>query len=368
MFYRIATDGTEQRIPLIDAYAGTQRTACWIIGGGPSLAELPTDAITNSALPKFAINLAGHGLLRPTFWTAYDPTNRFQRSTYLDPSILKFVPRSRAMDLVPGTSFKVCDSPQTVFFDRDQQVGFHDFLYPPQERFDAPRPIKSSSVAGVTDWQDSLIQAIHIAYLLGFRTLYMAGCDMFVSPSTAWCEQAKTIGVEYIPREPLKEFHQRCLSRGMPASTPDHPGSTRQYHFDESKPLAAAMQTDLHYFRVAQYLRLSRRAISLAGMELISVTPESRLNDYFSYQSVDEVCSRISTEIGQPHQEPTRGLYTESVRRTPAGLAPMRDFRPHHWGKETAVPKPSPIPLPKKRLAKALDAVRDVPVSVKEEG
>ena len=363
MFYRLATDGTEIGMPLADAYSGPSRTACWIIGGGPALASLPTERIANSPLPKFSINLAGHGLLRPTFWTAYDPTGRFQRSTYLDPSILKFVPRGRAMDVVPGTTGKVCDSPNTLFFDRDQTVGFHDFLHRPASD---SRPART----GITDWQDSLIQAIHIAQALGFRTLYLAGCDMHIAPGSEWIEQAAAAGVHYAPRELLRDFHHRCLRQGLSAAEVESLASPRQYHFDEAKPLTAALQTDLHYFRVAQYLRLSRRAISLAGMELISVTPDSRLNDYFSYQSADSVLDRIASEIGEPTREPTRGLYTEQVRRTPEGLGPMRDFKPHHWNKEPQPPRSAtPAGLNKhERLARAVADIPDIPVSIREEG
>ncbi len=367
MFYRIATDGTEIRMPLEDAYGGPSRTGCWIIGGGPALASLPTESIAASPLPKFSINLAGHGLLRPTFWTAYDPTGRFQRSTYLDPSITKFVPRGRAMDVVPGTTGKVCDSPNTLFFDRDQTVGFHDFLDRPAI---AQAPQSPPVRAGITDWQDSLIQAIHIAYVLGFRTLYLAGCGMHIAPGIAWIEKAATQGVHYAPRELLRDFHHRCLERGLSVKEIEDIGSTHQYHFDESKPLAAALQTDLHYFRVAQYLRLSRRAMSLAGMELVSVTSDSRLNDYFSFQSAESVLNRIASEVGEPENEPTRGLYTEQLRRTPEGLGPMRDFKPHHWNKEPQLPRPAAPTGPTKheRLHRAVAAIPDVPVSIREEG
>ena len=84
---------------------------------------------------------------------------------------------------------------------------------------------------------------------------------------------------------------------------------TRQYHFDEVKTLNAAVQTDLHYFRVAQYLRLARRAMALSGLDIISVTPGSRLNDYFRYQSVEQVLRQIGEEIGDPQRKETRGLF-----------------------------------------------------------
>lgn len=366
MFYRIATDGTQTRIPLENTFCGPTRTGCWIIGGGPSLAILPTDRIVATPLPKFSINLAGHQLLRPNFWTAYDPTGRFLRSTYLDPSIMKFIPRGRAMDVVPGTTNKVCDSPNTVFFERDHTVGFHDFLSPFASS-NSPDQWRRSET--VTDWQDSLVQAIHLAWLLGFRKLYLAGCDMHVAPGPEWIREAQAVGTTYVPRELLRDFHQRCVDRGVVFSEGERAPATRQYHFDESKRLPAAIQTDLHYFRVAQYLRLSRRAMALAGLELISVTPGSRLNDYFPCQTVESVVELISAEIGDPQSESTRGLYTEQVRRAPQGLGPMRDYKPHHWPKSTATSRGVPSHLSRKeRLAQLVAEVKETPVPIREEG
>lgn len=355
MFFRISTDGLETPAGLLGAYGGAARTGCWIIGGGPSLALLPCDQIAASPLPKFCVNLAGHGLLRPTFWTAYDPTARFQKSTYLDPSILKILPRGRAMDVVPGATSKVCDAPNSVFFDRDKSVGFRDFL------------IGESS--GVTDWQDSLIQSIDIAYRLGFRVLYLAGCDMHIPPTPAWSDLAREAGVDYVPRELLRDFHQRCSSRGLAGDDLPPDQLTQQYHFDEAKPLSAAIQTDMHYFRVAQYLRLSRKAIALAGLELVSVTPDSRLNDYFPYVPAVDVIEQVHRDVGDPAREATRGLYTEQFRRCPEGLGPMRDFKPHHWNKESGTPRPAQAPLTRQqRLGRIVEAVREVPVSIREQG
>lgn len=324
MFFRLHTDGT--RTPaahLVGQYAGPWRTACWLIGGGPSLAEVDVAGIAASPAAKFAVNLAGHGLLQPDLWTSYDPTARFHRSTYLDVSIVKFVHARRGMDLVPGTTFKVCECPSLYCFERDTERGFHNLL-----------PVPSSLNAhpsSITDWKDSLIQAIEIAYWLGFRVLYLAGCEMFVRPAEEHLSRAARAGVEYAPREALEGFYARCERAGLSRSELEQAALPRQYHFDEQKPLAAAIRTDLHYFRVSQYLRLARRSLGLAGLELVSVTPVSRLNDYFPYRPVKQVLTEIAETVGDPTRETTRGRYTSSGTGGPQGLGPMRDFRPHHW-------------------------------------
>jgi hypothetical protein len=383
MFFRLHTDGRVQVVDLAETFSGPTRTACWVIGGGPSLADLPTDAIAASPAPKFAVNLAGHGLLRPTFWTSYDPTARFQRSLYLDASILKFVHRCRAMDLVPGTTFKVCETPATYFFERDPDRGYHDFLAPgraatPSVELPHSHQTRLSSEetrCTITDWQDSLVQAIDLAYRLGFRTLLLAGCDMFVPPSPEQIALAQTVGVTYRPREPLRDFCDRCRQAGLSADELERLPTGRQYHFEEHKPLAAAIQTDLHYFRVAQYLRLARRSMALAGLELISVTPLSRLNDYFPYRPVANVLAEIAATVGDPRTETTRGRYTGAPATPPAHLAPMRDFPPHHWSrrsKPVAPPQEAPpVPPrddPRQRLRKALQELPEIPVDIPEQG
>ena len=127
LFARLETDGNETAMRLEDLYAGPQPSACWLIGGGPSLSMLPTRRIAASALPKMSINLAGIRLLRPNFWTSYDPTARFHRSIYLDPGITKFVHRRRAMEIVPNSTFKVCECPNVLVFDR-QKRGYSEFV------------------------------------------------------------------------------------------------------------------------------------------------------------------------------------------------------------------------------------------------
>ena len=345
MFYRLFPDGSRQSVPLHNQFAGPQTTSCWIIGGGPSLNALPWSQIERSPAPRFSINLSGASLLRPTFWTSYDPTHRFHRSIYLDPGILKFVHSCRAMDLIPQTTFKVCEAPNLLCFDRTRGRGFHDFPSPGGQDIQRPVQIRERDcLPGITDWQDSFVQAIDIAYRLGFRRLYLAGCDMFIAPSAELVTFASTFGVSYQPHEPLGAFLRRCIQAGAARAELERHALGDQYHFNEEKPFAAAVQTDEHYFRVVQYLRLSRRALSLSGLELISVTPDSRLNDHFPIRSVEDAVQDILYDVGDPAAESTRGMYTCPSRPRERPLAPMRDVPPHHWNSARAPQQHPPIP------------------------
>lgn len=328
-FYRLQTDGIQLAASLDDSYAGPFESACWLIGGGPSLSEMPHAEIAASPIPKMVVNLAGTHLLRPTFWTSYDPSVRFHRSVYLDPGIVKFVHKRRAMDLVPETTYKVCECPNTYFFERDGQRGFHNYL--------------SREHPGIVDWADSMVQAIDILYRLGFRTIYLAGCEMRVRLSAEQLERAARAGVRYQPPELLNDFLKRAGDAGVSAEEFEELPAGPHYHFDEQKPVRAAANTDSHYFRISQYLRLSRRSLSLAGVRLISVTPGSRLNDYFPYRRAEDVLEEIHRTVGDPRSEDVSGRYQQIEPRHPDDLGPMRDFRPHNWKSSPTPTKPEPV-------------------------
>ena len=341
LFFRLHTDRTESPVTLENNFGGPFASACWLIGGGPSLERLPLDAVRDAPIPCMGVNLAGSHVIRPDFWTSYDPSARFHRSTYLDPSITKFVHR-RPMDIVPETTVKVCDCPNTVFFDRDGRRGYAEFL-------DVRHP-------GIIDWGDSMVQAIDILYRLGFRTIYLAGCEMRVRPSADQQQLAKQNGVTYDAKGLFGDFLTECEQAGLTAGQLQELDPARTYHFDEVKPIRAAATTDQHYFRVAQWLRLSRRNMALAGLQLISATPNSRLNDYFPHQTPEQIIDAIHHTIGNPRTEPTRGLYTKTDPRQPPNLGPMRDYQPHNWSKQ---PPPPPTP---RIVAVPADAPDQAPV------
>lgn len=313
-FFQLTTD--QQTLPSTweNACSGPLPSTCWLIGSGPSLEVLPCAEIARSPTPKMAVNLSGAKWIRPNFWTAYDPSIRFHRSLYLDAGVTKFLPRCRAMDLVPEKTFKVCECPQTYFFDRDSQRGYHDFL--------------DAKSLGIVDWADSLVQAIDILYHLGFRRILLAGCELCVRPSHDWVSRAMELGVSYFDGEPLTDFQRRCREQNMSDAEMEFLGTGPLYHFDEVKPFESALRTDGHYFRVVQSLRLSRQSLIRAGVELISVTPRSRLNHFFEYRSVEEALDQLRIEVGDPQREPTRGLYTQQADRPSSSRSLMQDLMP----------------------------------------
>lgn len=314
-FHRITTDHTVTPIDIDGICSGPIASTCWIIGGGPALLSLPIDDIRRSPVPKMAINLAGTGFIRPDFWTAYDPSPRFLPSIYLDAGITKFVPRRRWNEFIPATNYKVCEAPRLLFFERDPQRGFHDFL--------------DARHTKIVDWADSFVQAIDILYRLGFRRLLLAGCEMRVQPSHEQIERGAMRGVKYSLFGRLRDFVRDCESAGISADDLDRCEAGPHYHFDERKSIRAAVRTDEHYLRIVQALRLSRRSIVSAGLDIISVTPHSRLNDFFPYRPVRRVLRDIDAATGSLASASLRGKYQTMDFAPPARFGPIEDVPPH---------------------------------------
>jgi hypothetical protein len=354
-FYRHHTDGeTEDMECLRDSYAGIKPSAAWLIGAGPSLTGLPWEKINESTAPKMCVNFAGWGkdgqgmMIRPDFWTTFDPTSSFSRHVFLNPAIKKFAIGGRRMDLIPSGTEKVCECPNTVMINQEHR-GYRDFIKP------------GGKILHVLD---SFIQGLDILYHLGFRTIYCAGTDLIIRPSSAQVEMARSVGVKYdeeksevtYPLSPdnedimsrsdlLEDFVVECIRKGLHKQYSGKKGRTEreaclhvlasvereeQYSFTEVKQLGAACNSDRHYSDSVQYLRLARKCMSMHGLKLVSCTPRSRLNDFFPSMNVEDACAGIAYSVGNPEMETTDGKY----RKRPGpgeGFPLMRDISPFGW-------------------------------------
>lgn len=352
-FFRMTADKQRHAAEIAGSYASAAGASCFVVGAGPSLAHVDVEALLGTPAPRFCINLAGTGLFRPHFWTAYDPTARFSRSTYLDPGVMKLLPARRAQDLVPESTWKVCDCPNVYFFEGDRDRGFDNFV--------------GTQHSTIVDWNDSLVQAIDVAYQLGFRTVYLLGCDMRIEPPAELHRLADEKDLKIPAGASLHDVLQEWDRQGFDRTQRKGITTDGVYHFEETKALETASATDFHYFRVAQFLRLSRRAMSLAGLRLVSVTPNSRLNDFFPYRTLSEAIGEITQACGDPATETTRGRYRQTDTRLPDSATKMRDFTPLHWPSGTGPSRKTAPPAVKNKTSRAKQ-MQQTDVIVEEEG
>lgn len=362
---------------LLNLFAGTVPSACWIIGSGPSLRNEPRDVLqklSHSSAGRFAVNYAGRGedgegwLVKPTLQTWFDPTARFSRCTFLDPTIMKFVRAGRERDLIAEGSEKVGDCPNT-FFLNSANKSYADFM--------GTGPINHSL--------DSLLQAIDIAIRLGFRDLYLIGTEMAIRPSADQIAYARSVGVEYdesthevtvwkrdrdrrksdtryksdllsdlakmVEQEMVVPEGQDSRRKTLMTQAMTQAGREKQYAFSEQKSFSAACSSDTHYFDRVQYLRLARKSLALQGVRLTSCTPGSRLNAFFPCEPVTTCVDRIDEQFGSADQESTAGRYT--TRKVISDLPYHKDIPPYRTD--------PPVPSKAKPPAKPAQAPQQMP-------
>ena len=124
------------------------------------------------------------------------------------------------------------------------------------------------------------MQAIEIAYRLGFRVLYLAGCDFYVRPSAAQIARARAAGVEYVPRELLGDFYERCSEAEVSRAEMESLDLPTQYHFDERKPLGGSVdvETGLRYDASKGNFHLTAPKIDRLEVQGIPLTYRSQAN------------------------------------------------------------------------------------------
>lgn len=314
---------------LINSYAGIEPTPVWILGSSDTLTQEEMDLINASDIPVFGMNYSGRGKdgegwkIKPDYWTCFDPTPRFHKSIFLDPSIMKFVRDGRHLDLIPETNHKLCDAPNTYFFPSENR-DYANFF--------------SEEHQTINHSLDSFIQALDIAYRLGFRTFYCVNTELKIRPSEAQIELAKSHGVEYEngmvhriePKERivggklqsyvddywsdlLMDFVRECLKNQVATSEEklyekmESLDRETQYSFNELKSFRAAVLSDNHYFERVQYLRLARKNMSLKGISLSTCSGTSRLSPWFNHVSVQSACEKHTLNT---HLDALSGLYS----------------------------------------------------------
>lgn len=355
MFKRYSTDGTVTDCSfLCDSYAGTDPSAVWLVGGGPSLTPEIAGHIKRSRAPVCCVNTGGRAgdgeepLVTPDFFVAWDTIGRFPRSTFISAGVIKFLPSWLKADLIAGGTEKACDCPSTYFVDVERR-GYGDWLKPGSPNSNRTR--------------DSFTMAIDILFRLGFRRIFCAGTDMIVRPSSEQIQIATSSCPKVGPENPgiefqdgllkhytktgpakefvwsdrLEDFRESCVRVGV-AESPDAvckvmdecPEREQQYRCGERKAFKAAVNTDSHYWTVTQMLRQSRRCLTLHGLQLVSCTEGSRLNDYFPYRDPEDVARELLSAV-DPTNEKCVGRLTGNLDRPTIPF--NRDVQPVDWDK-----------------------------------
>jgi hypothetical protein len=169
---------------------------------GPSLRDIASDRA--ECLRRHAV-MAVNGaamLIRPTYWVTVDPAKNFHQSLWLDATTTKFV-RTLMFDsvvhrhLADGSTAEMhcpSDGKRATVRDMPAVMGYQTQEYVHHDRYlDDPaicwaNTVMASKENGLPNCRNVMLAALKIAYTIGFRTIYLLGCDFKMTTETpyAW--------------------------------------------------------------------------------------------------------------------------------------------------------------------------------------
>ncbi len=155
----------------------------FLVCGGPSLNKLDLSRLKSRGVIVAAVNNAA-AVMRPHLWITADHPGRFCDSIWLDPAILKFVPlshmdssirvRNKDNELVVS-DLVAADCPGFVGYRRNETFAPERWLI--EDTFNWGCDPDVADPIGIRGYRSVILPALRILYVLGFRKVYLLGCD-----------------------------------------------------------------------------------------------------------------------------------------------------------------------------------------------
>lgn len=215
--------------------------ALFIVGGSPSLTFQDTQYLLDSPIMSMGLNNVPVKV-RTQLWCGGDHPACYAPGILAEPRTMKFASLPHAEATVQGKQY--FQYPNTFFYVPETEVPWHKF-------FDVQ--------PNVPWYHNTLFSSIHIAYMLGFRRIYLAGCDF------------------NIPNKEDAYIHATALSDD---------------ELDWNRRL---------YAYQVEELRGLRNVFDQAGLELIDTSVFSKLADTYKHMRLDDVI-RKETEVMHPNK------------------------------------------------------------------
>ena len=230
MYYKYSPAGARIPVDLDNMYTGKTLFLC---GGAPSLKEeKQLHMLAEPGISVMAMNNTSSILPSVDFWVGCDKPGCYSPRILLDPKPMKFaIIAKREMTFMsdPFHEYKLRDCPNMYFF------GTH-------EKWTATTLLKKDR--DFVWWKNTFWVAMQLAHRLGFRKVYLAGCSFNIGN--------KHYSYDFKLDDFQKNYNQRLYDQTITLM------NIAKQHFDEQ------------------------------GFEVISATPDSKLNDTYPHVSFDE--------------------------------------------------------------------------------
>src|SRR3990167_952303 len=168
---------------------------------GPSLTTLPLDELKRRGIMTMAVNNAAC-VVRPNIWTCVDPPEKFHSDIWDDPAVLKLFPVRRFWAHVRRRDDKnefyyvrqhYKDMPGALGYIKT--AVFNPINYLQEAAINSGNSKKYAGQNGQPHILNVMFAALKIPYYLGFRRVFLCGCDFRMEPGGVYCfDQGKELG------------------------------------------------------------------------------------------------------------------------------------------------------------------------------
>jgi hypothetical protein len=282
----------------------------FIVCNGPSLASGNFDLslLKRPGIMTYGMN-NGARTIRPNFWSCVDDPKRFLKSIWLDPTITKFVPHAHAEKPIfdnekwQDTNQLVGQCPNVIYYHRNEKFMADRFLF--------EDTINWGNSGDNGGGRSVFLPVLRIAFLLGFRKIYLLGADFKMSENYT-------------------------------------------YHFDEQRSKGAVNGNNNTYDRLKdQYLPELKPYLEAEGVEIYNCNPDSNLK-VFDFMDYREAIRRASSDLGDVDNERTWGMYSKPEERQNWKQEPDVSAKSHLLNINVSAPVYNAIPvesvLPKEEI------------------
>jgi hypothetical protein len=234
-----------------------QDSAVFLVCNGSSFKDVNKDSLHLPGIMTMGINNGGH-VFRPNLWSCVDDPSRFMKSIWEDPTITKFVPQAhfekRLYDKVHGYSKKlVGDCPNVIGFRRNEHFQ--------KERWLHEHTINWGNHKDHGGGRSVMISTLKLCYLLGFKRIYIVGCDFDMSPD-------------------------------------------KKYFFEEERSKGAIKNNKNSYKIMQDFFSDLKPLFAEEGVEVFNLNPKSKL-EAFDYMNYSVAIQREVIDIS----DSTEGMY-----------------------------------------------------------
>lgn len=161
-------------VDLVDLYRGQ---SLFLVLNGASLATFDWSQLQQPGILTFGINNGAHNF-RPNLWTSVDDPSRFMASIWKDPTMTKFIPMSHFQKPIWDTERN--DFSKTLVREFPNVVGYRRNEAFVPEKWLLEDTINWGNHSKRGGGRSVMLAALRIAHLLGFRKVYLLGCDFYM--------------------------------------------------------------------------------------------------------------------------------------------------------------------------------------------